>query len=136
MPDAPDAEFWEDYYADNELKLPSGEYNLNAYCDFGLSERDFSYENKIEIKFEVIGEKENRSKGYGSEAMELLISYGFKVLNLNNILLLRIFRSDKIKSGYMERLKTKKIGRLVICNGYCFVIDFGFVFICYNILIS
>lgn len=32
-----------------------------------------------------IGEKESRNKGYGTEAIQLILEYGFKYLNLNNI---------------------------------------------------
>lgn len=32
-----------------------------------------------------IGDKDNRGKGYGSEALKLLLDFGFKYLNLNNI---------------------------------------------------
>ena len=35
----------------------------------------------------VIGEKEHRNKGYGTEAVRLALDYGFKTLNLNNIML-------------------------------------------------
>ena len=34
-----------------------------------------------------IGEAEYRGKGYGSEAMRLILDYGFKTLNLHNIML-------------------------------------------------
>lgn len=34
-----------------------------------------------------IGDEENRSKGYGAEAIRLVLNYGFKTLNLNNIML-------------------------------------------------
>jgi len=34
-----------------------------------------------------IGEEENRGKGNGTEALKLLIGYGFDYLNLNNIML-------------------------------------------------
>ena len=35
-----------------------------------------------------IGEQEHRNKGYGSEALRLILDYGFKTLNLHNIMLL------------------------------------------------
>jgi RimJ/RimL family protein N-acetyltransferase len=34
-----------------------------------------------------IGDAENRNKGYGSEAIRLVLNYGFKTLNLNSIML-------------------------------------------------
>ena len=34
-----------------------------------------------------IGEEEHRGKGYGTEAMRLIVEYGFKTLNLHNIML-------------------------------------------------
>jgi len=33
----------------------------------------------------VIGDEGHRSKGYGAEAIRLVIDYGFKTLNLHNI---------------------------------------------------
>lgn len=34
-----------------------------------------------------LGDSEDRNKGYGTEAVQLLAEYGFRVLNLNNIML-------------------------------------------------
>ena len=34
-----------------------------------------------------IGEKENRGKGYGTEALRLVLNFGFSALNLHNIML-------------------------------------------------
>ncbi len=55
----------------------------------------------------IIGEKEYQGKGYGTEAMELLLEYGFKTVNLNRIQL-RVyeFNSRAINSynkiGFVE----------------------------------
>ena len=55
----------------------------------------------------MIGEKEYQSKGYGTEAVELLLDYGFKTVNLNRIQL-RVyeFNSRAINSynkiGFVE----------------------------------
>ena len=55
----------------------------------------------------MIGEKEYQGKGYGTEAMELLLEYGFKTVNLNRIQL-RVyeFNSRAINSynkiGFVE----------------------------------
>ncbi|MDA3809198.1 MAG: GNAT family protein [Spirochaetaceae bacterium] len=54
-----------------------------------------------------IGDKNNHNKGYGKEAIELILSYGFKVLNLHNIML-KVFSFNKNaieaykKSGFNE----------------------------------
>lgn len=53
--DDPDAEFWEEYAKDEELKLPNGKYYLKACCLFDLvqNDEDIPYSNFIEIEFEV-----------------------------------------------------------------------------------
>lgn len=57
-----------------------------------------------------IGEEENRSKGYGSEALKLLISYGFDYLNLNNIMLAVYSFNDRAIACY-KKLGFKEIGK-------------------------
>jgi len=54
-----------------------------------------------------IGEKEYKGKGYGTEAVRLILEYGFKTLNLHNIML--TVHSDNqaaincyIKAGFRE----------------------------------
>ena len=55
----------------------------------------------------AIGEKEYQNKGYGTEALELLINYGFKTVNLNRLELytysfnMRAVKSYK-KVGFIE----------------------------------
>lgn len=56
-----------------------------------------------------IGEEDNRGKGYGSEAMRILLKFGFETLNLNNILL-RFFAFNKNAIACYEKLGFKKIG--------------------------
>ncbi|MCL2109076.1 MAG: GNAT family N-acetyltransferase [Oscillospiraceae bacterium] len=57
-----------------------------------------------------IGDAENRGKGYGTEAMKLLINYAFNVLNLRNIML-NVFEFNE--NAYNSYLKVgfKEIGR-------------------------
>lgn len=57
-----------------------------------------------------IGDEENRGKGYGTEALELLLCYGFKILNLNNIMLkVFSFNTRAIKS--YEKVGFKEFGK-------------------------
>ncbi|MBQ9071937.1 MAG: GNAT family N-acetyltransferase [Bacilli bacterium] len=57
-----------------------------------------------------IGEEENRNKGYGSEALELLIGYGFDYLNLNNIML-EVFSFNEGAIACYKKIGFKEIGR-------------------------
>ena len=65
------------------------------------------WKNRVAEVGITIGEKEYQGKGYGTEAMEVLLEYGFKTVNLNRIQL-RVyeFNSRAIKSynkiGFVE----------------------------------
>ena len=48
---------------------------------------NISRQNRIGTVGIFIGDEENRSHGYGAEALKLLLDYGFHYLNLNNIML-------------------------------------------------
>lgn len=57
-----------------------------------------------------IGDKEYRSKGYGAEAIELLLDYSFNLLNLNSIMLIvKAFNKRAIKC--YEKSGFKLIGK-------------------------
>ena len=63
--------------------------------------------NRVGTAGIMIGEKEEQGKGYGTEAMRLLIDYGFSALNLNRIeLKLYNYNTKAIKSyqkaGFVE----------------------------------
>jgi RimJ/RimL family protein N-acetyltransferase len=68
---------------------------------------DVDWKNRVGNCGIMIGEIENQGKGYGTEAMQLLVDYGFKTLNLNRIQLetydfnKRAFQSYK-KVGFKE----------------------------------
>ncbi len=51
--DQEDSEFWEEYYKEEELKLPIGTYTLIAYCNFSLSKDSDDYTNVIEVNIVV-----------------------------------------------------------------------------------
>ncbi len=57
-----------------------------------------------------IGNKEYWSKGYGTEALSLLIDYGFNILNLNNIML-EVFGFNKRAFKAYQKVGFKVIGK-------------------------
>ena len=69
--------------------------------------------NYLHQKGEVglfIGEEENRSKGYGTEALSLLVEYGFNYLNLKNIML-KVFSFNKRAIKSYEKIGFKVFGK-------------------------
>ena len=83
-----------------------------------LSLKDYC--NKVEARLvsgsknqnliEIIGDEENRSKGYGTEAMKLLVDYGFNILGLHNIDL-NVFEFNKQAIKAYEKVGFKEYGR-------------------------
>ena len=57
-----------------------------------------------------IGNEDNLSKGYGSEAIKLLIEYGFKELRLHNIMLTVLSNNPRAIKCY-EKCGFKEFGR-------------------------
>ena len=57
-----------------------------------------------------IGDELNRSKGYGTEAMKLLVDYGFNILGLHNIDL-NVFAFNKGAIKAYEKVGFKEYGR-------------------------
>lgn len=62
-----------------------------------------------------IGDKEYRNKGYGTEAIKLLLEYGFKYLNLNNIVLELMGFNERALACY-KKCGFKEIGRRRKCR--------------------
>jgi len=57
-----------------------------------------------------IGESENRGKGYGSEAMRLILDFGFKTLNLHNIML-HVHSDNEQAIACYKKVGFKEFGR-------------------------
>ena len=57
-----------------------------------------------------IGDESNRNKGYGTEAMKLLVDYGFNILRLHNIDL-NVFDFNKGAIKSYEKVGFKEYGR-------------------------
>ena len=57
-----------------------------------------------------IGDESNRNKGYGTEAMKLLVDYGFNILGLHNIDL-NVFEFNKQAIKAYEKVGFKEYGR-------------------------
>lgn len=62
-----------------------------------------------------IGEKLSRNKGYGTEAIRLLLEYGFNYLNLNNIKLDLMEFNERALACY-KKCGFKEYGRRRKCN--------------------
>ena len=61
-----------------------------------------------------IGEEEYRNNGFGTEAMKLLVNYGFKILNLHNINLWVYSFNDRAIACY-KKVGFTEIGRRHEC---------------------
>jgi len=57
-----------------------------------------------------IGEKENRGNGYGTEAMRLILDYGFNTLNLHNIML-NVYSDNKQAIACYKKVGFIEFGR-------------------------
>ena len=62
-----------------------------------------------------IGDKEFRNKGYGTEAIRLILDFGFNYLNLNNIKLYLIEYNERALKCY-KKCGFKEYGRRRKCN--------------------
>lgn len=68
------------------------------------------HDRKAELGI-FIGDKKCWGKGYGPEAMKLLLDYGFNILNLHNIYL-RVYDHNKRAIRSYEKIGFKLAGRL------------------------
>lgn len=86
------------------VKLENDE--LIGNCGF----MDVSHQNRIGTIGIFIGDENNRSNGYGTEAVRLMLDYGFNYLNLNNIMLIvKSFNERAIKC--YKKVGFKEFGR-------------------------
>lgn len=109
-------------WIENSLKS-NKEYNfaiVNSINDELLGNCGISNINYIDRCATVgifIGDEENRNKGYGSEALNLLLNYGFNFLNLHNIKL-DVFSFNERAIGCYNKVGFKECGRRHEC---CFL---------------
>ena len=57
-----------------------------------------------------IGDKDYRDRGYGTEAIKLILEYAFQYINLNNVMLTVMSYNDRAKRCY-EKCGFKEFGR-------------------------
>jgi len=69
------------------------------------------WKNRVAEVGITIGEKEYQSKGYGTEAMEMLLDYGFKTVNLNRIQL-RVYEFNNRAINSYNKIGFVKEGRM------------------------
>lgn len=61
-----------------------------------------------------IGNEEDRGKGYGQEVVKLLVDYGFRFLNLNNIML-KVFSGNTTAINTYSKCGFREIGKRTKC---------------------
>jgi RimJ/RimL family protein N-acetyltransferase len=76
----------------------------------GTDLRDIESTNRSAVLGIVIGEKEHWGKGYGTEAIELLLDYAFNILNLKSVML-TVFEFNKRAIACYEKVGFKMIGK-------------------------
>jgi len=76
----------------------------------GISLDNVNYTNRTATLGITIGEKQEWGKGYGTEAVALMLDYGFFILNLNNIMLTVFDYNLRAKRCY-EKVGFKIMGK-------------------------
>ena len=76
---------------------------------------DFNYVNRTATLGIFIGDEDYRSKGYGTEAIRLLLEFGFKYKNLNNIKLDLMEFNERALKCY-QKCGFKEYGRRRKCR--------------------
>jgi len=67
--------------------------------------------NKVGELGIFIGNKDYWGKGYGMEAIQLLLDFGFNMLNLHNVYL-RVFSFNKPAINCYKKIGFKEVGRI------------------------
>ena len=75
-----------------------------------VSLMDFDSINQTATLGVFIGENDDRNKGYGREAIKLILNYGFNSLNLNNIML-RVYSFNERAIDTYKKIGFKEIGK-------------------------
>lgn len=102
---------------DKNIKIFSIIEKSNNKLIGSCSLRNINYVSKSAELQIRIGEKLFRNKGLGSEAVKLIVSYGFKFLNLNEIYL-HVFENNlrAIKTYEKNKFKKEKLMKKYLDN--------------------
>ena len=99
-------EFLSNLSKDHNYSIIDLETNeLIGSCGFS----DIDFVNQIAETGIFIGDKNHWNKGYGTEALSLLLDYGFKALNFHNVML-RVFEYNKRAIKSYEKIGFRQIG--------------------------
>lgn len=71
---------------------------------------DINYRDRTATIGIFIGEENNRNNGYGADALQLLLDYGFHYLNLNNMML-NVFSFNERAIACYKKVGFQEFGR-------------------------
>lgn len=75
-----------------------------------ISLMELDHRNRKAVVGLFIGEDENRGKGYGTEAMRLILDYGFNTLNFHSVMLIAHSDNERGLACY-RKVGFREVGR-------------------------
>ncbi|WP_027634382.1 GNAT family N-acetyltransferase [Clostridium hydrogeniformans] len=101
--------FFEQSFSNNSNRFSIVDLNEDKLIGFCWLKSIGHIDRSTELAI-LIGDENYRGKGYGMEAMNLIIDYCFNILNLHNVMVVAYSHNEKA-IGMYKKIGFKEIGR-------------------------